>query len=124
VLACAPGELHEGSLLMLGALLRRRRWPIAYLGQAVPLEDLAGFVCEIRPPVVVTVAMTLETAQALSHWPEFLQNCPDQEKPLFTFGGRAFVKHPELLDDFAGTYLGDSIQEGLETIERLSLAAR
>ncbi len=32
MLACAPGEWHDGSLLMLGVLLRRQGWPVAYLG--------------------------------------------------------------------------------------------
>jgi DNA-binding transcriptional MerR regulator len=35
VLACAPGELHEGGLLMLGLLLQRLRWPVIYLGQSI-----------------------------------------------------------------------------------------
>ncbi len=58
MLACGPGEWHEISLLMLGVLLRRRRWPVAYLGQAVPLPDLVKFTREIKPAVVVLVAMT------------------------------------------------------------------
>jgi hypothetical protein len=33
VLACAPGELHEGSLLMLAVLLQRLRWPVIYLAR-------------------------------------------------------------------------------------------
>ena len=69
VLACAPNEWHEIGLLMLGVLLRRRRWPVAYLGQSVPLPDLAKFVRDIRPPIVVLVAMTDEAGQALLHLP-------------------------------------------------------
>lgn len=49
VLACAPDEWHEGSLLMLGVLLRRKGWPIAYLGQNVPFPDLASFIRFNRP---------------------------------------------------------------------------
>jgi hypothetical protein len=37
VLACAPGGWHESSLLMLGVLLRRRGWPVAYQARMSPL---------------------------------------------------------------------------------------
>ncbi|TFG70149.1 MAG: MerR family transcriptional regulator, partial [Anaerolineales bacterium] len=58
VLACAPGEYHEGGLLMFGALLRRRRWPVAYLGQSIPLVEVAAFVRQTAPSAIVMVAMT------------------------------------------------------------------
>jgi MerR family transcriptional regulator, light-induced transcriptional regulator len=114
VLACAPGEWHDGSLLMLGVLLRRQGLPVAYLGQNVPLADLADFVRQIHPRVVVLVAMREEPARALADWPKWLT--PENSKPQVAFGGRAFVVQPELKELVDGMYLGDSIQEGMERI--------
>ena len=62
VLACAPGELHEGGLLMLGLLLQRLRWPVVYLGQSVDLPDLVSFIEKITPSMVIFVAMTEDSA--------------------------------------------------------------
>lgn len=115
VLACAPGEWHEGSLLMLGVLLRRKGWPVAYLGQNVPFPDLADFVDQIQPPLVVLIAMREETARALAEWPRWIRTV--NGKPLVTFGGRAFVLQPELTQSVPGLYLGDSIQEGMSRLE-------
>jgi MerR family transcriptional regulator, light-induced transcriptional regulator len=119
VLACAPDEWHEGSLLVLGALLRRRRWPVAYLGQAVPLGDLANFVRDIRPSAVVLVAMREETAAALSEWPQYLPEVAQSGRPGVGFGGRVFSVNPEWTLRVPGTFLGSTFRQGLEAVERL-----
>jgi DNA-binding transcriptional MerR regulator len=117
VLACAPGEWHEGSLLMLGVLLRRRGWPVAYLGQNVPFTDLAGFVEQVQPQAVVLVGMLEETARSLAEWPKWIKQV--EGKPLVTFAGRAFVLQPELIHQVPGIYLGDRVQAGLEKFEEV-----
>ncbi len=119
LLACAPGEWHEGGLLILGTLLHRRRWPVAYLGQAVPLADLATFVHEIQPSLVVLVAMTEGPAIALADWPQNLPEVERSGKPAICYGGRIFTRQPEFQARTPGTYLGDTIQAGLETIENI-----
>ena len=119
VLACAPEEWHEGSLLILGALLRRRRWPVAYVGQSVPLSDLAIFVRDLKPSVVVMVAMMEESAENLAEWPRWLPVVAERGTPIFGFGGRIFVKKPEWQQKIEGNYLGDTLREGLESLERL-----
>jgi MerR family transcriptional regulator, light-induced transcriptional regulator len=119
VLACAPGDFHEGSLLMLGALLRRRRWNVSYLGQAVPLPDLASFVHDIQPLAVVVVAMMEDPASELVEWPQWLPEAATTGKPAFCYAGRVFTEKPEFQLRVPGTYLGGSIQEGLEKLESL-----
>lgn len=119
VLACAPDEWHEGGLLILGALLRRRRWPVAYLGQAVPLADLAGFVRDLHPSLLVLIAMTGNTASALADWPQWLPEIAQSGKPPVGYGGRIFALQPEWQLRVAGSYLGDDFRSGIETIERL-----
>jgi methanogenic corrinoid protein MtbC1 len=119
VLACAPGEWHEGSLLILGALLRRRRWLISYLGQAVPLPDLANFVRELNPAMIVSVAMVEQSAQELAAWPEWMPEIVKNNTPIFGYGGRVFVENPEWRMKIRGMYLGNTFEEGIQTIERL-----
>ncbi len=117
ILACAPGEWHDGSLLMLGVLLRRRGLLVSYLGQNVPFPDLAEFVEQIRPAVVVLVAMRVESARELAEWPKWIKSSGDG--PVVSFGGRAFVIAPELKEQVKGIYLGDTIQQGLEHLLEL-----
>ncbi len=119
VLACAPDEWHEGSLLVLGALLRRRRWPVAYLGQAVPLEDLASFVGDLRPPLVVLVAMMEDSALKLAQWSHYLPKAAQEGNPVIGYGGRIFTLQPEWRIRMQGIYLGDTLKDGLNNIERL-----
>ena len=119
VLACAPNEWHEGSLLILGALLRRRHWPVAYLGQSVPLRDLAGFVRELHPAMLILIAMTDSTALELVDWPQWLPEVSQTGKPVVGYGGRIYVTQPEWRLRMAGTYLGDDFHQALEKIEKL-----
>ncbi len=119
VLACAPGEWHEGSLLMLGALLRRRRWPVAYLGQNVPMNDLAIYIRDIRPRLAILVAMLEETAGNLIEWPQWMPDVLESGKPVIGFGGRVFTEHPEWRVRVPGTYLGLTIPEGVQTAESI-----
>lgn len=119
LLACAPGEWHEGSLLMLGVLLRRQGWPVAYLGQNVPFQDLAEFINTIHPPAVVLVAMCDEPGRALAKWPQWIKQVGGS--PVIAFGGRAFVLHPEFQGMVPGIYLGETIQDGLTNLFSLLL---
>lgn len=117
VLACAPGEWHDGSLLMLGVMLRRQGWPVAYLGQNVPFADLDTFIRQIRPAAVVIVAMRSEPARGLIDWAKQIRE--DQAEFHFTFGGRAFVVEPDLQKSVPGIYLGDTLQEGMNKLLEL-----
>jgi DNA-binding transcriptional MerR regulator len=119
VLACAPGELHEGSLLMLGVLLRRLRWPILYLGQTMPLFNLSPFIEELGPSIVVFVAMTEEPARALADWPQWLPEVAKRKHPVICYGGRAFLEHPELIETTQGVFLGNTLQEGLQKLDAI-----
>jgi MerR family transcriptional regulator, light-induced transcriptional regulator len=119
VLACAPDEWHDGSLLILGALLRRRRWSVAYLGQSVPLKDLADFVQSMSAKMIVINAMTESTADALRDWQQWLPKETKSGKLIFGYGGRIFIKQPEWRTRIPGIYLGDTFRIGLDTIERL-----
>ncbi len=119
VMACAPGEWHEGSLLLLGVLLRRRGWPVSYLGQAVPLPDLAAFVRQAGTSLLVLVAMTEEPARALLEWPLYLPEAESTGTPTVAYGGAIYVREPAWLQKTPGLFLGTTIEAGLATIEAL-----
>jgi MerR family transcriptional regulator, light-induced transcriptional regulator len=121
VLTCAPEELHEGGLLMLWVLLRQLRWPVVYLGQSLPLGDLPAFVDNVRPALVVFVAMTETSALALAEWPRWLSQPDRARPPIVGYGGRAFVANPHLAERIPGVLLGSTLCEGKERIHRLML---
>lgn len=118
-LACGPGELHEGSLLMLAALLRRRRWPVAYLGQTILFEDFAGFVRRLHPSAIVLVAMTDEAADELARWPQWLPEIYASAEPPLCFGGRIFTIEPAYIDRVPGIFLGSTLEEGIVKLDAL-----
>lgn len=119
VLACAPGELHEGSLLMLAVLLRRLRWPVFYLGQTMPLADLASFVEDVKAMALIFVAMSEETAHALKDWAYWLPKAAETNYPIVGYGGRIFLEKPELVSQVPGIFLGRSLQDGVKTLDQL-----
>ncbi|HEX9036691.1 MAG TPA: MerR family transcriptional regulator [Ktedonobacterales bacterium] len=120
-LACAPDELHEGSLLMLGVLLRQLRWPVLYLGQSLPLADLDALVQRAHPALIVFVAMREPSARALAEWPRWLRSRGGFQAPLIGYGGRAFTEHPALAGSVPGTLLGATLHEGSQRINRVML---
>jgi len=119
VLACAPGELHEGGLLILSALLQHHRWPVAYLGQSVPLDDLGAFVEDVKPLAVVLSATREETARSLAAGLPALLGAARSGRPQVCYGGAIFVAQPAWRERVPGFYLGDDLQKGLDTLERM-----
>jgi MerR family transcriptional regulator, light-induced transcriptional regulator len=60
LLACAPGEQHDISLLAFGLILRSHGWRILFLGANTPLSTLAVTASRTAPAVIVLV--TFDTA--------------------------------------------------------------
>lgn len=53
LLACAPGEAHDISLVAFGLLLRSYGWRILFLGADTPISTLTQTATETRPALVV-----------------------------------------------------------------------
>jgi len=104
---------------VLGVVLRRLRWPVVYLGQTVPLSDLSNLIVDLAPSIVVFAAMTEETARALADWPQRLSGRALEPLPVIGYGGRAFITHPELIEAVPGVFLGQTLQEGIEKLDRM-----
>ena len=113
LLGCPPGEQHTFSSLLIAMLLRYRGWKVIYLGADVPEEWLAETVRMTHPALVVMTAMRLTSAARLLETALFLQR---NRIPL-AYGGGAFSTHPGLQERIPGTFLGDTIHEGMKTIE-------
>lgn len=121
-LACAPGELHDGSLLMIGVVLRQLRWPVIYLGQSLPLSDIGALVNHVHPALIVFVAMSEAPARALAEWPQALDASADAAPmPIIGFGGRAFTNNPDLAKRVPGALLGATLCEGCQRINHFML---
>jgi DNA-binding transcriptional MerR regulator len=119
VAGCAPTDLHEGGVLLLSIFLRRRGWRVVFLGQSVPLEDLPKALSDLKADVLVLSSTLIDSARELSGIQTILESIEPAYRPLFAFGGLAFIDHPELREQMTGVYLGETIQSGVELIERL-----
>lgn len=119
VLAGAPGDWHETGLLILALLLRRKGWPIDYLGAALPLSDLASFVRGAQPAAIVLVATVEGPARALSDWPLYLPEVAKSGRPPVCFAGRAFAVDAAIREATPGIYLGDTLDLGLQRLVEL-----
>lgn len=119
ILACAPGELHEGSLLMLGVLLSRLRWPVIYLGQSISLDGFETFIQQMKASIIVFVAMTEESAHELQAWHNWLPQVYKTNQPLICFGGRVFTEKPDYVNQVKGIFLGQSLEEGIITLNKI-----
>ncbi len=64
VLACAPGELHDLSLIIFGLVLAGRGWPITYLGQDTPIAAIQEALVDVEPRLVVIAAVTRQRLRA------------------------------------------------------------
>lgn len=84
VLFLPEGELHELALLFMNYLLRVRRHHVLYLGQNLPISELAA-VCKCYKPHYVSSVLT--TVPERERLPQFLQAlgtlCPTSEFVLY-----------------------------------------
>ncbi|MEO8610196.1 MAG: MerR family transcriptional regulator [Chloroflexota bacterium] len=119
ILACAPEEYHEGSLIIIGVMLRRLRWPVAYVGQSVPLSDLGAMVRKMKSPAVVFVAMTEHSADLLTDWPKFFPTPDGNGRPIVGFGGRIFNEEPAWREKVPGHFLGENLRDGMGKLDEL-----
>jgi hypothetical protein len=111
--------LRQRGLLMLGLLLQRLRWPIIYLGQSVVLADLVSFVEKTKPSMVIFVAMTANTAQALSQWPQWFSKKERDGSPMIAYAGYIFVQDPTWIERVPGVFLGNTLLDGMEKVDEL-----
>jgi methanogenic corrinoid protein MtbC1 len=118
VIGCPPGERHTFSLLMLCLFLCRRGLKVVYLGADIPIERLKETTSEIRADLVVLAAQQLATAATLQSTALTLQG---RGIPV-GYGGLIFNRVPRLRERIPGYFLGESLEDALNLIERLVIA--
>jgi DNA-binding transcriptional MerR regulator len=64
LLACAPGELHDISLLAFGLILRSHGWRVLFLGADTPLPTLHQTATTTGPAVIVLATFTSAPVEA------------------------------------------------------------
>jgi methanogenic corrinoid protein MtbC1 len=115
---CAPGELHEIGALLLSIYLRRSGYTVRYLGQNLPTDDLVAEVTAVKPDMILFSATTSDSAQHLRPLCARLADI-DPPRPIIGYGGRVFNLRPELRNEIAGIYLGDTTIEAVASIDEL-----
>jgi MerR family transcriptional regulator, light-induced transcriptional regulator len=112
--ACPPLEEHEFGLLLSAFLLRRRGWPVVYLGANVPLHRLGAAVRTTRPKMALALAQTLQAASSLREMGELLKN----EGVEMVYGGGIFQSFPALTEYISGRYIGNELAAVPQIVER------
>ncbi len=121
LVGCAPGELHELGSLMLALFLRRAALRVVYLGQSIELENLISTIGTARPACVLLSAALRSQAEALVGVGQRLASL-GTERPVFYFGGQAFVAEPSLVERIQGVYLGLDAHAAAQEIKRRMIA--
>ena len=117
MLGSAPTEQHEMGSLMLAILLRSRGYRVEYLGPDIPIEDLVDYAKQERPAMIILSASMEEAALEMRRLQEKLSRL--RPAPIFGYGGRAFNNRPELSQRVPGIFLGKSISEATDAVQRL-----
>lgn len=94
VACCAPGELHELSILMLALFLRRTGMRVFYLGQNMEAMALMHTIQQLAPAAVCISLTCSEYMPALQELARLLHALPG-ERPLLCCGGQAFSDLPQ-----------------------------
>ncbi len=115
LVACAPEEEHAFGTLLLTFLLRRRGLDVIYLGANVPIYQLEKTVQTVHPDLVVLAAQRLPTVVTLAAAAYQLHT----KGIRVGYGGGVFNRLPSAKRHIAGHFLGEDLDQAVETIESL-----
>ena len=110
----APGELHEIGILMLSILLRESSFRVEYLGPDLPLEDLATYAKSEHPKMIILSATIKDSIEDLGKFNQLAEGI--KPRPVFGFGGPAFNRHPNLINQTPGVFLGQTLSQSVQTV--------
>jgi MerR family transcriptional regulator, light-induced transcriptional regulator len=114
LIGCAPSEQHEIGSLMIAVLLRSQGLRVEYLGPDIPVDDLVDYAGFEHPQMIILSSSLESSALEIQRVQEKLNKI--QPPPIFGFGGRAFVNKPVLQKQIPGLYLGNTINEVVNTV--------
>jgi methanogenic corrinoid protein MtbC1 len=116
LIGCPPHEDHTFAPLTLTIMLRYRGWDLVYLGANVPLGRFVSTVESVKPNLIILTAQQLYTAAKLF---EVAKNVAAEKNVMLAFGGRIFNTVPRLRQRIPGYFLGESMEEATQTVDRL-----
>ncbi|MCA1554210.1 MAG: cobalamin B12-binding domain-containing protein, partial [Chloroflexi bacterium] len=106
IAACAPEEQHELGLLSFALLARRQGWPVCYLGQRTPLDELWQTARALPARMAALSVTSIEGLHSLI--PLFAE--ADAPSVPLLFGGAIFARAPSLPEHVPGTFVADAIE--------------
>ena len=115
LIGCTPGERHFFSPQLLTLFMRRRGFPVVFLGEDVPLARFDETLQQVKPALVILSAQQLHTAGQLYIVAQHLS----QSLIQVAYGGRIFNIRPELRQRIPAHFLGETIEDALQSIELL-----
>jgi methanogenic corrinoid protein MtbC1 len=118
LVGCAPTERHEIGALIFAVMLRQQGYNVVYLGQDIPVDDIAQTAMQERPALVCLSANSNNTALLLRDVQDEL-DAAGYNPPLFAYGGRAFDHDPDLRAQVPGHYLGADPRDALAVVANL-----
>jgi MerR family transcriptional regulator, light-induced transcriptional regulator len=118
--SCAPGEFHEIGLLIVSLFLRRYGLRVVYLGQSIEVSDFMVTINQLRPNMIMVSVATMAGLGGLVEISRRLEQSTDEEKPLFSYGGRVFNIHPELSNRLSGYFLGTDAISASQKVRELA----
>jgi methanogenic corrinoid protein MtbC1 len=118
VTGCVQGEMHETGIMMLSLFLRWQGYKVIYIGANVPNSTLYDALTTIKPDMLLLSATMKENGNNMTEVGHIIARLPEP-KPLFGYGGAAFIFFPELRDRVNGYYLGDDPSTILTNIKNL-----
>lgn len=116
LIGCPPHEDHTFAPLTLTIMLRYRGWDLIYLGANVPLGRFVATVESIKPNLIILTAQQLYTAAKLF---EVAKSVAAEKSVMLAYGGRIFNTVPRLRQRIPGYFLGESMEDATQTVDRL-----
>lgn len=115
IVSAAPGERHTFGAFLLTYLLRRQGWDVIHLGADVPIEDFGPTIEVLQPQLVIVSAQQFHTAASIKEVAQITQ----AKDVLLAFGGGAFNLTPKIRNYIPGYFLGETLEEAVETAVKL-----
>jgi methanogenic corrinoid protein MtbC1 len=103
---CGPREFNDIAVLMLAVFWRHAGLRVVYLGTDLEAAPLVDEIRARRPALVALTATAPQRVRSLAKVAKIITQL-EAPRPIFTFGGPAFARNPELQRRVSGVYLGD-----------------
>ncbi len=120
VLFLPEGEMHELSLLFTAYVVKSRHNRVIYLGQSLPLKDLALISDVYDPDYIMTIITSYPTKEEImAYVREMKKKCPGKE--ILLTGYQALQMHDEL-SALSSVHVLEKIEQIIAFVDQHSVA--